>query len=92
MSVKKFKNFWEKLITFWENNLEENYKQVSVSFGVMLALILTALIPPVSAWFQGRPSDWGTFWTTSFVGFIQFLIFLAYSFFGKKSEENTIID
>jgi hypothetical protein len=54
----------------------------------MLAMILTALIPPVTAIFQGNTPDWGTFGSTSFVGFIQFVIFLAYSFFGKKGEEN----
>lgn len=86
MCVKWFSSFWEKLIAFWKKNLEENYKIVSISFGVMLVILLTSLIPPVSALMQGSVADWGTFGTTSFVAVIQFLSLLMYSFFGKKGE------
>ena len=84
------KTFWEKLIGFWKENLAENYKQVSVSFGVMLVIILASLIPPVSALMKGSVPDWGTFGVTSFVALIQFVTFLVYSFFGKKPEVKNV--
>ena len=84
------KTFWEKLIGFWQDNLAENYKQVSVSFGVMLVIILASLIPPVSALMKGSVPDWGTFGVTSFVALIQFVTFLVYSFFGKKPEVKNV--
>ena len=86
MCVKWFSSFWEKLISFWKKNLDENYKGVSISFGIMLVIVITSLIPPISALMKGTIADWGTFGVTSFVAFIQFVTFLLYSFFGKKGE------
>lgn len=91
MCVKWFSSFWEKLISFWKKNLDENYKSVSISFGIMLVIVLTSLIPPVSALMQGTIVDWGTFGVTSFVAFIQFDTFLLYSFFGKKVEVKNVV-
>ncbi len=79
-------NWFQRLIAFWDKNLLENYKQVSVGFGVMLVLILASLIPPVSAIMNGSVADWGTFGTVSFTAIISFLSLLVYSFFGKKGE------
>jgi hypothetical protein len=86
-----FVSIWIKLNEFWRDNLAENYKQVSISFGVMLVIILASLIPPVSALMQGGEADWGTFGVTSFVAFIQFVTFLVYSFFGKKPEVKNVV-
>ena len=83
MGKNWFSSFWEKMIAFWKKNLDDNYKQVSVGFGVLLVVILTALIPPVSAVFNGETADWGTFGITSFIALVVFLTLLVYSFFGK---------
>ncbi len=85
------KGTWDKLVDFWKRNLAENYKLVSISFGVMLVIILTSLIPPVSALMKGSVPDWGTFGVTSFVALIQFVTFLVYSFFGKKEEVKNVV-
>lgn len=80
----KFSEIINKLIEFWKKNLEENYKNVSIGFGILLVAIITSLIPPVSATMQGNVPDWGTFGVTVFVAIIMWLTLLIYSFFGKK--------
>ena len=83
---KHWYDFFGKLLAFWKRNLDENYKAVSIGFGILLVVVLTSLIPPVSALMKGSVPDWGTFGTTSFTALIMWLTLLSYSFFGKKGQ------
>jgi len=86
MSENWLVSFFTKVIAFWKKNLEDNYKAVSIGFGILLVIVLTSLIPPVSDLMNGSAPNWGTFGTTSFTALIMWLTLLSYSFFGKKGQ------
>lgn len=80
------KNVWEKMKSFWVDNMDKSHKKVSIAFGIFLIGVMLLTKPLMILWTGGLSKTYSDFITGSWDLFMIFLAVLIGTFFGNNRE------
>lgn len=77
------KNTWNKLVTFWNENMDRNHKKISMLAGVMMAFIIGAFFTMLATFVATGIGDLKTFGSDSLKAIGIFSVGLIFITFGN---------